>query len=47
MVVGEFINKMKTTFDFNFELYSAFKQHGLDTQKNENREKLSIKKAPL
>ena len=28
MVVGDFINTMKTTFDFNFDLYQAFKQHG-------------------
>ena len=27
-VVGDFINIIKTTFNFNFELYSAFKQHG-------------------
>ena len=26
-VVGDFINIMKTTFDFNFDLYSAFIQH--------------------
>ena len=27
-VLGEFINIMKTTFDFNFDSYQAFKQHG-------------------
>ena len=27
-VVGDFINIMKKTFDFNFDLYSAFIQHG-------------------
>ena len=27
-VVGEFINIMKTTFDFNFDSYQAFKPHG-------------------
>ena len=27
-VVGDYINIMKTTFDFNFDLYQAFKQHG-------------------
>ncbi len=27
-VVGDYINIMKTTFDFNFDLYKAFKQHG-------------------
>ena len=28
MVVGDYINIMKTTFDFNFDLYQAFKTHG-------------------
>ena len=41
-VVGVYINKMKTTFDFNLDLYQAFKQH--ETQKHRNKEKLSIKK---
>ena len=27
MVVGDFINIMKMTFDFNFDLYKAFKEH--------------------
>jgi len=27
-VVGDYINIMKTTFDFNFDSYQAFKQHG-------------------
>ena len=27
-VVGEFINIIKTTLEFNFDLYQAFKQHG-------------------
>ena len=27
-MVGDFINIMKTTFDFNFDFYHAFKQHG-------------------
>ena len=27
-VVGHFINTMKTTFDFNFDLNQAVKQHG-------------------
>ena len=27
-VVGDYINTMKTTFNFNFELYQAVKQHG-------------------
>ena len=26
-VVGDFIYIMKTTFDFNLDLYQAFKQH--------------------
>ena len=33
---------MKKTFDFNFDLYQAFKQDGYT--KHENRVKLSIKK---
>ena len=27
-VVGDYINRMKTTFDFNFDLHQAVKQHG-------------------
>ena len=27
-VVGDYINTIKTAFDFNFDLYQAFKQHG-------------------
>ena len=27
-MVGDYINKMKTTFDFNFGLNQALKQHG-------------------
>ena len=27
-VVGDYINAMKTTFDFNFHLYQGVKQHG-------------------
>ena len=26
-VVGDYIESMKTTLDFNFDLYQAFKQH--------------------
>ena len=26
MLVGDYINIMKTTFDFNFDIYQAFKQ---------------------
>ena len=36
-VVGENINIMKTTFDLNFDLFQAFKQHGY-TQKWKQRE---------
>ena len=42
-VVGDFINIMKTTFDFYFYLYKAF--NNMDTQKHRKKEKLSIKKA--
>ena len=28
VLVGNYINTMKTTFDFNFDLYQAVKQHG-------------------
>ena len=44
-MLGDYINTMKTTFDLNFDLYQAFKQHGYT--KNGNKEKLSIKKAFL
>ena len=27
-VVGDYINIIKTTFDFKFDLYQALKQHG-------------------
>ena len=37
-VVGDNIKIMKTTFDFNFDLYQAFKQHGWDTHKHGNKE---------
>ena len=35
-VVGDYINTIKTTFDFNFDLYQAFIQH----RNNKNKEKL-------
>ena len=38
-------NNLKMTFDFNFDLNQAFKQHKYT--KNGNKEKLSIKKALL
>ena len=44
-MVGEYINTMKTTFDFNFDLYQAFKQH--ERTYSGNKEMLSIKKASL
>ena len=34
-VVGDFINIMKTTFDFNFDLYKALKQHGYTKTSNQ------------
>ena len=37
---GDFINAMKTTFDFDFDLYQTFKQHGYT--KNENKKKLQF-----
>ena len=43
--VGDYINIMKTTLDFNYDVYQAFKQ--LDTHKNGNQENLSTKKASL
>ena len=33
-VVGDYINTMKTTFDFNFDLYPGFKQPGYTIQIN-------------
>ena len=42
---GDIVNTMKTTFDFNFDLYQAFKR--MDTHKHGHKEKLSIKKAFL
>ena len=43
-VAGDCINTMKTTLDFNFDLYKAF--NSMDTQ-NGNKEELQIKKASL
>ena len=40
-VVVAYINTMKTTFDFNFDLYQAFKQQHI----NMETKKLFIKKA--
>ena len=44
-VVGDYINILQTNFDFNFDLYQAFKQH--EYTKTWNKDKLSIKKAHL
>ena len=38
-VVGDYINTMKTTFNFNFDLYQAVTQ-----QKHRSQDKLLIKK---
>ena len=45
-MIGDYINKMKTTFGFNFDLNQAFKQHEY-TQKHGNKEKLSLTKASI
>ena len=45
MVVGYCINMVKITFDFNFDLYQAFKQHGYT--KHENNEKVFYLKKHL
>ena len=37
-VVGDYINIVKTTFDFNFDLYQAFKQHGYTKTRNKREE---------
>ena len=33
---------MKTTFDFNFDFFQAFKEHGMDKHEHENNENLSV-----
>ena len=38
----DYTNTMKTTLDFNFEFYQAFKEHGMDNDKHENNENLSL-----
>ena len=45
-MVGDFINIIKTTFDFNFDLYSAFKQHGY-TKTWKQREAVNLKSSTL
>ena len=39
-VVVVYINKMKMTFDLNYNCYQAFMQHVLDTHNHGNKEKL-------
>ena len=41
-MVGDYINIMKITFDFNFDFYQALKQHGYTKTKNQ-REAVSQK----
>ena len=45
-MVGNNINIMKTTFDFNFDLYQAFKQHGY-TKTRKQREAANLKSFSL
>ena len=45
-VVGDFMNILKTTFDFNFDLYQAFKQHGY-TKTWKQREAVNYKSFSL
>ena len=42
---GDYINTMKTTFDFSFDLYKLLSS--MDTYKHKIQETLSIKKASL
>ena len=44
-MIGDYLNTMNTTFDFNFDLHPALNR--MDTHKNGNKEKLSIIKASL
>ena len=39
-MVGDNINIIKTTFEFNFDLYQAL--NSMDTQKYERKKKMSI-----
>ena len=45
-MVRDYINIMKTTLDFNFNLYKAFKQHGY-TKTWKQKEAIVILKACL
>ena len=42
IVVGDYTNIMKTTFDLNFDLYQTFKEHGYTT-KCKQREVFNLK----
>ena len=44
-VIGDYINTMKTTLEFNFYFYQSVKH--TDTHKHRSQEKLSIKKASV
>ena len=44
-VVGDYINTMKTSYDFNFDLNQAV--YSIDTLKYRSQRKISIKKASL
>ena len=46
VLVGNYINTMKATFDFNFDLYQAVKQHGY-TSKQKSREAVNQKSFSL
>jgi len=43
-MVGDYINIVKTTIDFNFDLYKALKQHAIHKH---GRENLSIENASI
>ena len=44
-VVGDYINTIKTTFDFNFDLNQTFKR--IEYTKNEKKRSCQLKKAFL
>ena len=44
-MVGDYINIMKTTFDFNFDLYQAFNR--MHAQKHKQREAVNNKNTSL
>ena len=46
MVVGDYINKIKTPFDLFFDLYQPFYQH-MDTHKHGNKEIKKLKNFSL